>query len=224
VLFFLLVVPLLVVMVAACGSDSAADSDTGNPVASATATPAHDTPDPAERVSGQTEQQRVANTDDLTATIAISETQAAPESALAEETASEPTIGDAVQVGSLVITVTDVSEPPLADVEPADGSRFVVVDIAIANRGGEGQEDQVISSLLQMSLRDATGQHYTPTLNASLAAGAGTLQTPDAVLVAGEETVGRVGFEVPVPATDLVFVFDPLAEAEETVAIKLALP
>lgn len=207
---------LLAVIVVACSSDT----ETVNPAAPPTATSVQ-AASPAENDSGQTEQQSIAKTDGTTATIAISETADAPDSEAAEGATPVPTIGDAVAVGSLVITVTGVTELPAAGGNPATGSRFVVVDVTVANTGSE---EQTVSSLLQMSLRDEAGEYYTPTLNASVAAGGGTLQTPDSVLVAGEETQGRVGFELPDTSTGLLFVFDTLAEAEETVAIELALP
>lgn len=112
-------------------------------------------------------------------------------------------IGDVIEIGNLALTVNEVTNPPGDSFnQPEEGHKFVVVDLTIQNRGSEAAS---ISSMLQMSLKDDTGQGYDLDLAASVASG-GT--TPDGEIAPGETIRGQVGFQVPEDATGLVFVFD----------------
>lgn len=66
-------------------------------------------------------------------------------------------------------------------------------------------ESQAISSLLQMNLKDRTGQLYSVDLVSQVASG-GT--SPDGELAPGETLRGQISYQVPVDAQGLVFVFD----------------
>ncbi len=140
----------------------------------------------------------------LTSTATLSES--------AEAAPARYTIGDGAPIGSLVLTVTGVREPPAGAFVPTAGNSFLAVDVALQN---VGDDEQVISSLQQMALQDASNQRYSPTLNASFAAGDGTLQTPDSILAMGEQTSGTVGFELPATAQGLVLVFEPGTAGEQ---------
>ena len=112
-------------------------------------------------------------------------------------------VGDVIAIGELTLTVNDVSAPK-GDTfnKPKPGQRFVVVDLTLANTSAK---EANVSALLQMELKDASGQKYNPDLMATTAA-KGAL--PDGKLAPGEKLRGQVGFEVPESAADLVFVFD----------------
>lgn len=127
-----------------------------------------------------------------------------PPAALAGETAQQTyKVGDVVQIGDLVLTVNEVTAPKGDKFnKPKDGQRFVVVDLTIQNKS---DKEAALSSLLQMALKDAGGQKYTVDLGAMMAAGG---SMPDGKLAAGEKLRGKVAFQVPVDAKDLVFVFD----------------
>ena len=112
-------------------------------------------------------------------------------------------IGDVIEIGDLTLTVNEVTNPPGDSFnKPDEGNIFVVVDMTIKNQGSEAAS---VSSMLQMSLKDDTGQVYDLDLMASAASG-GT--TPDGEIAPGETIRGQVGFQVPEDATGLVFVFD----------------
>lgn len=112
-------------------------------------------------------------------------------------------IGDIIEIGNLTLTVNEVTNPPGDSFNrPNEGHKFVVVDVTIQNQGSEAVS---VSSMLQMSLKDDTGQGYDLDLTASIASG-GT--TPDGEIAPGETIRGQVGFQVPEDATGLVFVFD----------------
>ena len=112
-------------------------------------------------------------------------------------------IGDVIEMGDLTLTVNEVTNPPGDSFnKPDEGNIFVVVDMTIKNQGSEAAS---VSSMLQMSLKDDTGQVYDLDLMASVASG-GT--TPDGEIAPGETIRGQAGFQVPEDATGLVFVFD----------------
>lgn len=112
-------------------------------------------------------------------------------------------IGDIVEIGNLTLTVNEVTSPPGDEFnKPNAGNKFVVVDVTLGNKGAEAEN---ISSMMQMHLKDATGQKYDLDLSASVASG-GT--TPDGELAPGEKMRGQAGFQVPENAQGLVFVFD----------------
>jgi hypothetical protein len=127
-----------------------------------------------------------------------------PPAQLAGEAAAETfAVGDIIELGDLALTVHGVTFPTGDEfTQPDEGQRFVVVDVAVENRTDSAQS---ISSLLQMQLKDATGQVYDVDLMAQVASGG---SSPDGELAPGETLRGQVGFQVPVDSTDLVFVFD----------------
>jgi hypothetical protein len=112
-------------------------------------------------------------------------------------------IGDVVQIGDLTLTVNEVTYPPGSEFnKPESGNKFAVVDVTMENKG---TESKAVSSLMQMYLKDDTGQKYDLDLMASSASG-GT--TPDGEITPGEKLRGQVGFQIPEDAQGLTFVFD----------------
>ncbi|MBK7218296.1 MAG: DUF4352 domain-containing protein [Candidatus Promineofilum sp.] len=78
-------------------------------------------------------------------------------------------VGDVIEIGDLALTVHGVTFPAGDEFNrPDEGQRFVVVDVAVENRTATAQN---ISSLLQMELKDATGQVYDLDLMAQAASG-----------------------------------------------------
>lgn len=127
-----------------------------------------------------------------------------PPSELAgESTVDSYAVGETVTIGDFTLTVNEVTFPEGDNFnKPNDGKKFVVVDVTFENVSGESAN---LSSLLQMTLRDSTGQKYDVDLMASSASGG---SSPDGELVAGEKLRGQVGYQVPIDATGLMFVFD----------------
>jgi hypothetical protein len=112
-------------------------------------------------------------------------------------------VGEPIAVGELGLTVHGVSSPEGTQfAKPAEGNRFVVVELSIANNGDEAAN---LSTLLQMKLKDAGGRQYAPDL---LAATAADGAAPEGELAPGETVRGPVGFQVPAKAEGLAFVFD----------------
>jgi len=118
-------------------------------------------------------------------------------------------LGEAIDLGSgLSLTVTEVEEPKGDSLfTPESGNKFVIVRATFEN---SGSSSQTVSSLLQMSLRDRTGQSYSIDIKAAVLAS----ETLDGEVPAGGSLSGGAGFQVPVDATGLLFVFEPLFGGE----------
>lgn len=111
-------------------------------------------------------------------------------------------VGDVIPVGNVTLTVLGWDSPAGDKYnKPDSGQKFVAVDLLLRN---QGQSDASMSSLLQTSLRDSSGQEYAYDPVANLAAGA---SNPDGNIGPGEQVRGTIGFQVPQDAQGLVFVF-----------------
>jgi hypothetical protein len=112
-------------------------------------------------------------------------------------------IGDMVEVSDLVIQVLEVSYPGGSGiVQPKEGFKFVGIDVQVDNQGEAVKE---ITSVIQMYLKDSTGQKYTFHLGAQSLMDTGL---PDDELQAGERIRGQIGYQVPENIGVLIFVFD----------------
>jgi hypothetical protein len=127
-----------------------------------------------------------------------------PPTELAGETEQQTfNVGDIIEIGTFTLTVNEVAYPTGDQYnKPDPGHKFLVVDVTIGNKGTSAV---LISSMLQMWVKDSEGQKYDLDLMASVASG-GT--TPDGEIAAGEKIRGQVGFQVPENAVGLIFVFD----------------
>jgi len=112
-------------------------------------------------------------------------------------------LGDPIEISDLIIQVLEVSYPTgTGIIKPKEGFQFVAVDVQIENQGSTVQE---ITSVVQMYLKDETGQKFTFHLGAQSLLDSGL---PDDELQPGEMVRGQIGFQVPQEVLDLVFVFD----------------
>ncbi len=112
-------------------------------------------------------------------------------------------IGDIIEISDLAIQVLQVSFPAGNEiVKPKEDYRFAAVDLTIENTGNTTRE---ISSIIQMYLKDSTGQKYTFHLGAQSIINSGL---PDDELQPGEKIRGQIGFQVPKDIQGLLFVFN----------------
>jgi hypothetical protein len=112
-------------------------------------------------------------------------------------------VGDQIEISNLIIQVNQVGYPAGTEIiKPKEGFRFVSVDVEVENQGETTQE---ITSIVQMYLKDSTGQKYTFHLGAQSVIDSGL---PDDELQPGERIRGQIGFQVPNSAQGLIFVFD----------------
>lgn len=106
----------------------------------------------------------------------------------------------------LKVTVNDVKDVQPTDVfQPAQGNKFVAVDVVIENTG---KDTANISSLIEMTVKDGDGHKFPESITAQSAANpnGGTL---DGALATGDKLAGVFGVEVPTSAAGLVFQFTP---------------
>lgn len=126
-----------------------------------------------------------------------------PSELIGEEEQLTFSVGDIIEAGEITLVVNEVTFPAGDSFnQPDEGKKFIVVDVSFTNNGTESAN---ISSLLQMEIKDATGQIYDVDIMASVASGG---STPDGEISAGETIRGQVGYQLPIDAQGLVFVFD----------------
>ncbi len=112
-------------------------------------------------------------------------------------------VGEQIEISGLVIQVLGVTYPSGTEiVKPKEGYKFVSVDVQVENQGDSVQE---VTSIVQMYLKDNTGEKYTFHLGAQSVIDSGL---PDDELQPGERIRGQIGFQVPTDAEGLIFVFD----------------
>jgi hypothetical protein len=127
-----------------------------------------------------------------------------PPANIAGETSQQTyNVGDVFAMGTTNITVNEIQYPTGDDFnKPNAGFKFLVVDITIENISTTAIN---VSTLLQMSVKDASGQKFDVDFSTSMALGG---SSPDGEIAPGEKLRGKVDFQVPGNATGLVFVFD----------------
>ena len=132
------------------------------------------------------------------------------------QAASSNKLGEAVQAGTLSVTVNDtkVINGDQSN-EPPDGYQFLLVDLTIENKGADSAQ---ISSMAQLWVKDMTGQRYRADFPAMRAAN-GT--APDGELSAGEKLKGQVAYAVPKDAEGLIFVFDDSMSGGNRISVAL---
>lgn len=109
-------------------------------------------------------------------------------------------VGDQVKIGdNFIVTINSFKTNPGDEFDqPKSGNEFVVVDLTIKNVGSDEQD---ISTILQCTLKDSTGQKYNETFISNLTA-------PDGKLAAGDLVKGQVAYEVPKAQHDFTFDFE----------------
>lgn len=98
-------------------------------------------------------------------------------------------VGAQVKVGSTyVVTVNSVKTNAGTDIDqPKSGNTYLVVDVTLKN---VSSQEQNLSSLLQFTLKDATGQKYDETITSFAT-------PPDGKVEAGDQVRGQLVYEVP---------------------------
>lgn len=122
-------------------------------------------------------------------------------SSTSTSTAKHFKVGDQVKVGNeWVITVNSAKTHGATDIDqPKSGDTYLVIDMTFKN---VSSSEQTLSSLLQLSLKDSTGQKYDNTI-ASFAS-----QPPDGKVEAGDVVRGQVVYEVPTAQKSFTMAFE----------------
>lgn len=109
-------------------------------------------------------------------------------------------VGDQVKVGNTFIVTINSFKTSKGDEfdKPKSGNVFVVVDLTIKNVSNEEQD---ISTLLQCTLKDSTGQKYDETFLSNAT-------DPGGKLAAGDVVKGQIPYEVSASQHDFTFAFE----------------
>lgn len=115
-------------------------------------------------------------------------------------TSSHFKVGDQVKVGNTyMVTVNSFKTNAGDDIfKPKAGNTFVVVDVSIKN---VSNQEQNLSSLLQWTFKDSTGQKYTETIISGVT-------PPDGKLAASDTVKGQMAYEVPTSQHDFTLAFE----------------
>jgi len=111
-------------------------------------------------------------------------------------------VGETAELNGLKVTVNEVKPVEGNQVmKPEAGKQFIVVNVTFENTTAK---DVPVSSMLQMELKDDTGQAYSIDIGAMTVAGG---KQPDGTIVAGDKLRGPIGYQVPVGAKGLQWIF-----------------
>ncbi|HEX9035476.1 MAG TPA: DUF4352 domain-containing protein [Ktedonobacterales bacterium] len=110
-------------------------------------------------------------------------------------------VGDQVKVGDTwVVTLNSVTTHGSTDIDQLNaGDTYLVLDMTFKN---VSSQEQSLSSLLQLSLKDSTGQSYNETVTSFAKA------TPDGKVEAGGLSRGQLVFEVPSSQKSFTLAFE----------------
>ena len=126
-----------------------------------------------------------------------------PENLAGEITQEVFQIGDTVALGEQEFIVNAASFSTGGEFNrPQPGMQYLIVDVSITNLGEVSIQ---FSSLLQITVRDETGQIYPEHLGGTIAAGG---DTPNGEIVPGETIRGQMGFQVPLEVDGFLLVID----------------
>ena len=124
---------------------------------------------------------------------------------LTPPTPTELTIGDTGESGGVKVTVDDVRRRTEGFNAPKEGMQYILVTVTIDNGTDESQP---LHGQLSMQVKDATSQNDVTTFAPATAEGPGP-QVPPRTAVHDE-----IGYEAPITATELVFIYTPLTSGE----------
>ena len=109
-------------------------------------------------------------------------------------------LGDIVKVGDWQVTLNSVKSSAGGDFDtPKSGNVYLIVDATFQNISAKAQ---TLSTLLQVNLKDSTGQKYDTTIASSV-----VTSSPDGDVNAGDMVRGQIVWEVPTAMKQFVFAF-----------------
>jgi hypothetical protein len=108
-------------------------------------------------------------------------------------------VGDQVKVGDTWIVTVNAVTTSDGDFlsRPADGATYLVIDVSLRNISSR---EQSVSSFLQFSLKDPTGQQYTEAI-------VDFAHAPDGKVEAADLLRGNIVYQVPTAVHQFTFAF-----------------
>lgn len=109
-------------------------------------------------------------------------------------------VGDQVKVGdTYIVTINSFKTDPGDEFDkPKSGNKFVVIDLTIKNISSDEQD---LSTDLQCTLKDSTGQKYDQTILSDAT-------DPSGKLAAGDIVKGQAAYEVSAAQHNFTFAFE----------------
>jgi hypothetical protein len=109
-------------------------------------------------------------------------------------------VGDQVKVGDAdIVTVNSVKTSSGDEFDqPQAGNVYLIVDVTIKNISSQEQD---ISTILQFTLKDSTGQKYDQTIVSNAT-------SPDGKLEPGDQVRGQLAYEVPQTQKSFTLAFE----------------
>lgn len=116
-------------------------------------------------------------------------------------TAKHFKVGQQVKVGnSWIVTINSAKTHAATDIDqPKAGDTYLVIDATFKN---VSSAEQNLSTLLQVTLKDATGQSYDETITTF------ANQPPDGKIAAGSVSRGQMVYEVPTSQKSYTLAFE----------------
>lgn len=110
-------------------------------------------------------------------------------------------VGDQVKVGDTwMVTINSATTHGATDLDqPKSGNRYLVIDATFENLSSA---EQHLSTLLQLSLKDATGQKYNNAFTSFAS------QPPDGKVQVGDVVRGQVVYEAPTAQKSFTLAFE----------------
>lgn len=113
---------------------------------------------------------------------------------------STGTVGQPIQAGTTwIATVTKATTTTASSFPPKPGQTYLEISMSLKNIT---TSTQVVSSLLEFTLKDTSGASYNETLTDT-----NVTKTIDGNVAAGQTLVGQIAFEVPQSAHTFLFSF-----------------
>ncbi|HEX8217625.1 MAG TPA: DUF4352 domain-containing protein [Chloroflexia bacterium] len=110
-------------------------------------------------------------------------------------------VGESGESDGLTITLNSVRRTTSGLLAPDAGKEYLIVNLTAENTTND---DKVVSSLLNFSVRDAGGDTFSQSFTA------GVETSFDGDVPAGESITGEIAYEIPKGEGDLVLDFDPI--------------
>jgi len=199
--------PLLVVVLAACGSDTSSGTSLV-----ATAAPAQSAPASAKPAasSGAAAPASAAASAPSSAAAKPAASSAAPAAAAKPSGPSTFKVGDVIKDGDLQVTVTKVDAPfkTTNEFEKPEKGQFLVASVSMENTGSK---PATVSSMLSFELRDSDGQSYNETIVSNAP------KPPDGTIAPGDKLAGGLTFDVPTGKSYRLYFKDSLFSSGQAI-------
>lgn len=130
----------------------------------------------------------------------------------------EGKVGEPIEAGWARFTLDSVERNAKGIIDPPTGKEYIILNVTVENVSSD--EEQLVSSFLNMSLTDSSGNKLDQTFTANYTK---QLDGEDTELSKGESVSGEVAYEVPAGAKNLTLDFLPYVFFDEDTIIRVVI-